>query len=119
MNATKFSMTRDINGFNGFGLPFTNNGISTSLTANAEQHFTVSSEYPHWIAVFSFTPASSVYVDNLATAVVPGSSFAASTSELNPAARYVKAGSTLSFITADTNSPTVQVSLFVAPYFGN
>lgn len=119
MNATKFLMTRDIAGYNGFGIPFTNIAKSAILVTGVEQHFTVPSEYPNWIAIFGFTPGSSVWVDKFTTAVAPTGAFADTTSELNPAARFVKAGDVLSFITADVNSAMVNVLLYVAPPFGN
>lgn len=119
MNATKFSMTRDINGYNGFGVPFTLTARSAILTATVEQHFTVPSNYPFWIAIFSYSPGAAVWVDGITTAAAPTGAFAATTSELNPAARYVKAGDVLSFITADITSPAVSVLLYVAPPFGN
>lgn len=115
--STKFNMTRDINGYNGFGVPFALDGMSTSLAANAEQHFTVPDNFANWIAVFSYTPGSNIFVDTITTAAVPGSTFAATTSNLNPSARAVKAGDVLSFITSDVTDPWVQVSLFVIlPY---
>ena len=119
MNATKFLMTRDISGTNGFGVPFSITGRSALLAAAVEQHITVPSNYPNWIAIFSYTPGSSIWVDGIGTAVAPTGAFAATTSELNPAARLVQAGDTLSFITADITSPAVSVIFYVAPPFGN
>ncbi len=119
MNATKFLMTRDIASYNGFGLPFTNIAKSALLVTGVEQHFTIPAEYPNWIAVFAFTPGSSVWVDNHTTAVAPSGSFSDTTSELNPAARFVKANQVLSFITADVTTAMVGVLLYVAPPFGN
>ncbi len=110
--ATKFNMTRDINGYNGFGLQFTDIAYATSLSANAEQHFTVPElSYELYLAIFSFDPGTRVWVSNGDTAAVPAGSFAATTSELNPTARQVKAGDILSFI-----SPDVSVALGVYFY---
>lgn len=104
---TKFNMTRDINGYNGFGLPFADNKYSCTLTAASEKTLTAPTspfpEYPNFLAIFSFAPGSSVWVANNATAVVPGASFAAVSSDLNPAARYVKSADILHFITSDTS----------------
>jgi hypothetical protein len=117
MSSTKFSMTRDVNGYNGFGIMFSEDGQATSLAANAEQHFVIPSNYPNWIAIFSYTPGSNIWVDGITTAAVPSTSFDATTAELNPAARAVSAGQTLSFITADTTTPWVSVKLLVVnPY---
>lgn len=117
--STKFSMTRDINGYNGFGIPFAQDAQSAILAANVEQHITVPSNYPNWIAIFNFTPGSSVWVDGITTAVAPTGAFSATTAELNPAARYVQAGKTISFITTDVTSPAVSVLFLVAPNYIN
>ena len=117
MSSTKFTMCRDISGTNGFGIPFSEDGQATSLAANTEQHFVVPANYPNWIAIFSYTPGSNIWVDGITTAAVPSTSFAATTAELNPSARSVSAGQTLSFITADTTTPWVSVKLLVVnPY---
>ena len=117
--STKFNLTKDIAGYNGFGLPFAADGESTTLAANAEQHFTVPANYEWWIAIFSYTPGASVWVANNTTAAVPGGSFATTSSELNPAARLVKSGDVLSCITADTTNPSVNVMFYVAPPWSN
>ena len=119
LSDTFFTMTRDINGFNGFGLPFTVNAISGVLVATVAQSITVPSSYPNWIAVFSYTPGTEVWVDNITTALAPAGAFSATTSELNPSARAVKAGSTISFITNDASSPVVSVLFYVASPYGN
>lgn len=119
MNATKFLMTKDIAGYNGFGLPFCLDGQSALLAAGVAQSITVPDSYPVWIAVFTYTPGASIWVDKFTTAVAPTGAFSATTSELNPAARVLKAGETLSFITADVTSPLVSVLFYVAPPFGN
>lgn len=112
-------MQRDVSGTNGFGIAFSLNGESTSLAANVEQHITVPDNYPNWMAVFSYTPGSNIWVDGINTAVVPGTSFAASTARLNPAGRYVKAGDVISFITSDITVPWVDVEFQVVSPYGN
>lgn len=105
MTMTRFIMTRDINGYNGFGVPFSDIKYSTTLVANTEQNFTIPSTgeatYPNVLAVFSSVPGSTIWVALNDTAVLPGVSFTQTTSELNPAARYVHPGDVLSFITGD------------------
>jgi len=114
--ATKFSMTRDINGYNGFGLVFTDTAYSATLTVSTDTTLTIPSNdslggasfpydsKPRLIAIFSFDPGESVWVANGAVAAVPGgASFAATASELNPAAREVKGGDVLHFFTATAN----------------
>lgn len=104
---TKFNMVKDISGFNGFGLPFADNKYSTTLAAGVEQTLTVPNspfaDCPNFIAIFSFAPGSSVWVSLNATAVTAGGAFAAVSSEMNPAARYVTGGDVLHFKTVDAS----------------
>lgn len=113
--ATSFAMTRDINGFNGFGLPFSIDKYSANLVTLTDTTLTVpgsaamgaitSTTYNKFIAIFSYEPGSSIWVAVNATAAVPvGGTFASTTSELNPSARSVQAGDTLHFYTADTSA---------------
>lgn len=116
--ATKFAMSRDINGYNGFGLPFSVDGAFTTLAQNVAQSFTVPSDYPNWIAVFSYSVGSNVFVNGMGTATVPGGTVTDSTSQLNPVARAVKGGQTISVITPDT-AAYVQISYYVKDEYMN
>lgn len=120
--ATKFNMTRDINGYNGFGLAFTDTAYSATLAATTDTSFTVPSSMgmggngffssSEWLAIFEYTPGSEVWVAVNTTAAVPaGASFAATASEMNPAARLVKGGDVLHFKTASANN-SVSVLLY-------
>lgn len=120
---TPFSMTRDINGYNGFGLQFSLDKYSATLAQNTDTTLTVPSGGPlgsgtsttanRYIAIFTYEPGSIVWVARNATAAVPaGASFASTTSELLPIARYVVSGDVLHFITADT-SAVVGVTFYV------
>src|SRR5882757_3214691 len=113
--ATSFAMTRDVNGFNGFGLPFSIDKYSADLVTLTDTTLAVpgtaamgaitSTTYNKFIAIFSYEPGSSVWVTVNATAAVPaGGTFASTTSELNPSARQVQAGDVLHFYTADTSA---------------
>jgi hypothetical protein len=116
--STKFYMTRDINGYNGFGIPFApEDKYSAILNAGVAQSIVVPDNYKNWIAIFSYTPGASVWVDGHTTAVAPAGAVAATTAELNPAARQVSGGQTISFITADATTPMISVILLViSPY---
>jgi hypothetical protein len=102
---TKFILTRDINGYNGFGLPFSNNQFQALLLAGVGDSLTVPpspyADYPNLIAVFSFNPGATVWVALNGTAVVPSTTFAACECELNPSARFVQSGDVLTFETSD------------------
>lgn len=116
---TKFNMTKDVAGYNGFGIMFADDGKQAVLAVGVAQSVTVPSNYPNWIAVFGYTPGATVWVANNVTAAAPTGAFTNSTADLNPSARFVKAGDVLSFITSDTTSPQVKVSFYVVAPFGN
>lgn len=112
---TNFSMTRDINGYNGFGLPFSVDKYSATIVADTDATLTVPSAGPlgstsstysnKYIVIFNYEAGASVWVALNATAEKPaGATFASTTSELNPSARYVKAGDVLHFLTPDTSA---------------
>lgn len=115
MQYTPFSLTRDINGYNGFGLAFSINNYNANLATNTDTTQTVPSYAPHYLAVFSYQQGGSVWVAVNATAAKPvGSTFASTTSTLNPSARYVAAGDVLHFLTGDT-SAQVSITLYALP----
>ena len=115
MQYTPFSMIRDINGYNGFGLPFSINKYSANIVQNTDTTQTVPSYAPYYVVIFSYQAGSNVWVANGSSAAKPaGSTFAAVSSELNPVARYVKAGDVLHFITGDT-SALVGMSFYALP----
>lgn len=112
---TSFSMVRDINAFNGFGLPFSIDKYSATIVADTDATLTVPSTGPlgsssstysnKFIVIFSYEAGASVWVANNTTAAKPaGATFASTSSELNPSARYVKAGDVLHFLTPDTSA---------------
>jgi hypothetical protein len=117
--STKFNMTRDLNGYNGFGIQPTYDIQGCSLAASSAQTFTVPNNYPNWIAIFSYTPGSNIFVDFTTTATVPGGTVGAITTVLNPAGRALKGGSTFSVITPDATSPYITVEYQVAPTYQN
>lgn len=102
---TLFSLIRDINGYNGFGLMFADNKYSVTLAATTVATLTIPSTYQNWIAIFSFEPGTNIWVANNATAAIPaGNTIAASTSDLNPVGRFVQGADVLSLITASTTA---------------
>ena len=118
--STKFSLQRDINGYNGFGILPTTDIQAAYLADSAAQEITVPDNYPAWIAIFSYSPGSSIWVSfDGDTATLPSATFGSSNSCLNPAARTVKAGNTISFITNDTFQPQVSVEFQIVPPYQN
>jgi hypothetical protein len=111
--STPFSMTKDINGSNGFGIQFAVDNYSATVAQNTDTTLAcpltstlggaTSQTKNKFLAIFSYQPGASVWVANNATAAVPaGGSFASTTSTLNPSARQVQAGDILHFYTSDT-----------------
>lgn len=119
--STKYDFMRDINGYaEGQGLPFAQDGFAATLATNTEQHITVPSNFPNWVAEFYYTDDVDIWVDGITTAVVPSGAFTASTVERCPKYKYVKAGQVLSFITSATTTPAVAVKFYaVLPFTKN
>lgn len=109
--STKLSLTRDINGYNAFGIMPTLDIYAGSLAASTEQHFVVPSNNQYWLAIFTYSPGANIWVDFVGTATVPTTTVTTVNSVLNPSGRQVKAGSTISLITSDSTSPFVCVEL--------
>jgi hypothetical protein len=118
-----FTLTRDINGYNGFGLQFSDTKYSatipqttdTTLTigGNAAMGAAAATTYNKYIVIFSYEPGSQVWVANNETAGVPaGATFALTDSELNPSARMVQAGDVLHFYTPDSGGANVSVIIY-------
>ena len=120
MATTPFSLVRDINGYNGFGLQFSNQIYSATLAQNTDTTLDVPLDGPQgacsssttnrFIAIFEYQVGSDVFVALNGTAAVPaGGSFALTTSEQNPVARYCSAGDILHFLTPDTSADVTVV----------
>jgi hypothetical protein len=110
--STSFSMVRDINGYNGFGIDFCDDSYQMLLTPNVAQSLIVPVNYKTWIAIFTYTPGSSIWVANNAVATIPAGVPTLSVSQLNPTARRVRAGDTLSFITSDATNDQAWVAFY-------
>ncbi len=111
---TPFNISRDVNGYNGFGLPFSDTNFSATLTNLTVESLVIPgvAQTQNFIAIFSFQPGTNVWVANNHTAAVPvGATLAATNSILNPTARIVKYGDTLSFIT-DSATADISVALY-------
>lgn len=119
--ATQYSIPPQAQGVNGFATLFCDTNYTSKLAATTAITVTVPSfaamglptanEYNKFLAVFSYEAGAVVWVANNATAAVPaGATFAASTSQLNPACKQVKAGDVISMISPGT--PNVSVSFF-------
>lgn len=92
----RFLLVKDINGNVIYGLDFTGDNQSTTLSANVAQDFDVPANAD--IAFFSYSPGASVFVNPYDTATLPGSSVTSTDCILNPVVRNVTSGQTLSCI---------------------
>lgn len=110
--STILNFGRDVQGYNAYAPSPAINKISVTLPNLTPASFIVPSNFENWIVVFSNQSGSNLWVDFTgATAAVPaGSSFADTTSELNPSARTVQAGTHISVI---TNNSTVDVGVML------
>jgi hypothetical protein len=111
MMTTKYTQSKDINGYNGFGLPFSDTVYSATLAATTDTTLTVPNAVglgkqgyatiPQTLAVFSYQNATTTWVAVNGTAAVPaGATFAATTSEINPPAKLVNGGDIIHFFSA-------------------
>lgn len=104
----KFNMIRDINGYNGFGLQFTDVMWQGILLAGVEQTIIVPespfADFKNLLMIFSFQPGSSIWVARNQNATVPAGSVTECVSEMNPTARQVYAGDEINFITNDSSN---------------
>ena len=121
-----YKLQKDIAGYNGFGLPFSDQKYSASLAATTDTTLTVPStntigaplnSIHRYIAVINVEANASVWCALNATAAVPaGATFAATTSDLIVGSQYyareVQAGDVLHFY-----SGTADVDISVMFYY--
>lgn len=127
---TKFNMTKDIGGYNGFGVDICVDTFSGKLTQDVVDSVNVPGDYEFYIAVFTYSPGIDVFVNGVGTASAPGGSTVASQSVLLPSALRVKGSiaatgtsaavtSTLSYMTPDASGGYITVRFFVSPPWTN
>ena len=125
---TQYKLQKDIAGYNGFGLPFSDLKFSASLAITTDTTLTVPSsgaigaplnQVNRFLAIVQVEANLSVWSALNATAAVPaGATFAATTSELiiggEYYAREVKAGDVMHFL-APTAGTDISVVLYALP----
>jgi hypothetical protein len=109
----KLNFGRDVQGFNAFAPQFADVKFSATLASSGNASVTVPKSFENWIVSFSYTPGSNIWVANNASAAAPaGATFAATSSELNPGSRVVKAGDVINLLNNGANPSDVGVLLY-------
>lgn len=116
---TKFNMTRDVGGQNGFGLIPSNTKYGVLLAAGVPQSVVSPSDSPSHIEIFSYTPGSNVFVDFSTTAAAFTGTIGPVTAELNPSARLLPKGTTVSILTPDAAGAYVGIVFYIAGEYTN
>lgn len=126
--ATMYKLQKDIAGYNGFGLPFSDLKYTASLAASTDTTLTIPTsavigaplnQKQRFLAIVSVESAGSVWVALNAVAAIPaGATLVASTSELVVGGQYyareVQGADVLHFFTA-TAATDISVTLYALP----
>src|SRR3990167_2944397 len=107
--STKFNMTKDIAGYNGFGLVPADDKFEIVFAVATVYTVTVPSNYENWIAIMNYTAGADIWVAFNGVAAVPAIGVNQNGTELNPVGRQLKAGDTISLITADASNPACSI----------
>ena len=126
--ATQYKLQKDVAGYNGFGLQFSDQKYSASLAATTDTTLTVPTNsamgqalnsVSKWLAVIQVEANLSVWFAlNEAAAVPAGATFAVTTSDLIIGSEYygveVKAGDVMHFL-APTAGTDIMVKFYALP----
>lgn len=104
--ATALNLTRDKAGQNTFGLTFSDIKFNNILeAAGGAKDLEIPASHTDWLVVFAIEPGAQVWVARNAVATIPAAGeFVQTASELNPVARQVKGGDTLSILTTNVDA---------------
>lgn len=88
--STQLNFARDVQGYNTFAAPISQDKYSATLAAGTNSTITLPTNVPYWIISFSYQPGSDVWVAYNGNAAAPvGGTFAATASELLPGSRVL------------------------------
>lgn len=111
--STKLIFGRDVQGYNAYAPPFSKDKFSATIASNGNSTITIPSNFQNWIIAFSFEPGATCWVAHNTTAAPPvGTSFASTTSELNPGSRSVNAGDTINIYNHGVDAADVGIILY-------
>jgi hypothetical protein len=120
MMTSKFQMTRDISGQNGFGIKPSNTRNGVFLSPNVAQDLiTLPTDQQNYIVYFSQTPGTDIFIDHTTTAAAYSGTAGAVTAEHNPDGRQYPAGTVLSVITPSAGGAYVEAEVFVIESYHN
>ena len=123
--ATKLNFGRDVQGYNSFAPPPSNNMFSVQLTAGSNATLTLPTTSTYWIVAYAATPGSEIWVAYNTTAAAPSSgTFASTSSEEIPGARIVSStnttnsgtvATTINILNNGTSTSNIWVGLYASP----
>jgi hypothetical protein len=117
---TKFNLTKDLAGYNTFGVRTSNEIRGVFLASGVAQSTVTPSDSTDYAVLVSITPGANVFVDFTgATATAYTGTLGPVTSELNPQVREVKAGQSISVITPDAGGAYVEISFYIVNQYTN
>lgn len=100
---TALLLSRDESGETTYGIAPATDAVQALMAINTIYSFTVPTAFKHYELHFSIDPGLRAWVTyDGSSPAVPSGSFVPTTSELNPAARLVAAGTVVKCITPDT-----------------
>lgn len=126
-STTKLNFGRDVQGYNAYSPAPSNQAYSATLASGGNSTITLPGDAPGYIVAFSYQPGADVWVAYNGSASAPaGSTFASTTSELNPGARFLPAisptssnptaATTINLLNNSAGSADVGVTLYAVLY---
>lgn len=111
--SVKLNFGRDIQGYNAYAPAQATDKYSATLASGGHATVTVPSNFQNWIAAFSYQAAGDMWVSVGGTAAGPaGSTFASTTSQLQPGALSVQAAQVIDIKNNGSESSDVGVVFY-------
>ena len=117
----QLNFAKDVQGFNTFASPISDNKYSATIAAAGNATITLPASSPRWIVSFSYQPGSNIWVAFNGSAAVPaGATFASTGSELLPGSRVLNSvqlngsATTINFINNGSVNADIGVVLYAS-----
>lgn len=118
----QLNFARDVQGFNTFAPPPSDNKYSATIAAAGNATITLPTSVERWIVSFSYQPGSNVWVAYNNSAAAPaGATFASTNSELLPGSRVFNSkksdgtAATINLLNNGSSSADIGVVLYASP----